>query len=254
MVRGLELFRDHFSDFKDQYVLIGGAACDLAMDEAALPFRATKDLDIVLCVEALSGDFVGAFWEFAKNGHYKNQQKSTGKKLFYRFNDPENENFPWMLEFFSRKPDSLTLEGEPNLTPIPVDEDLSSLSAILMDDGYYGFIHEHKREISGLMAATPECLIPLKARAWLDLTERRESGERVDSRNVQKHKNDVFRLFQLLVPEPLIALPESIRADMQRFFKAVEDDPPKTLKPFGLGSLRIADMLRDLRKIYGLGE
>lgn len=53
MVEGLERFKDHFKEFTEQYVLIGGAACDLYMEDAGLFFRATKDLDIVLCVEAL---------------------------------------------------------------------------------------------------------------------------------------------------------------------------------------------------------
>lgn len=30
MVKGLDTFRDYFSDFTDQYVLIGGAACDIS--------------------------------------------------------------------------------------------------------------------------------------------------------------------------------------------------------------------------------
>jgi hypothetical protein len=46
MVKGLEVFREHFRDYADRYLLIGGAACDLAMSAAALPFRATKDLAI----------------------------------------------------------------------------------------------------------------------------------------------------------------------------------------------------------------
>jgi hypothetical protein len=48
MVRGMEVFREHFADFADCYVLIGGAACDLLMEEAGLLFRVTKDLDIVM--------------------------------------------------------------------------------------------------------------------------------------------------------------------------------------------------------------
>jgi hypothetical protein len=39
--------------YGDQYVLIGGTAATLAMEEAGLEFRATKDLDIVLYIEAL---------------------------------------------------------------------------------------------------------------------------------------------------------------------------------------------------------
>lgn len=57
MVRGLDKFREQFRDYANEYVLIGGAACDLLMEEAAPAFRATKDLDIVLCVEA--GDQTG---------------------------------------------------------------------------------------------------------------------------------------------------------------------------------------------------
>lgn len=28
-MKGISVFRDYFQDFQDQYVLIGGAACDL---------------------------------------------------------------------------------------------------------------------------------------------------------------------------------------------------------------------------------
>ena len=30
MVRGLEAFREYFAGFENQYVLIGGAACDIS--------------------------------------------------------------------------------------------------------------------------------------------------------------------------------------------------------------------------------
>ncbi|MBQ3368753.1 hypothetical protein IJG44_07615 [bacterium] len=43
MANGIDVFREHFKDFKDQYVLIGGMACDLLLDEAGIPFRATKN-------------------------------------------------------------------------------------------------------------------------------------------------------------------------------------------------------------------
>ena len=53
MVRGLERFREFFADYSDRYVLIGGVAAYLSMEEAGQAFRATRDLDIVLIVEAL---------------------------------------------------------------------------------------------------------------------------------------------------------------------------------------------------------
>ena len=88
MVKGLDVFREHFKGFEDRYVLIGGTASSIVMEEAGADFRATKDLDIVLSVESLDSDFAHQFWKFIENGQYSNRQKSTGKKLFYRFHSP----------------------------------------------------------------------------------------------------------------------------------------------------------------------
>lgn len=52
MVKGIEVFRKYFAEFADQYVLIGGAACDISFGNSDIAFRATKDLDMVLIVEA----------------------------------------------------------------------------------------------------------------------------------------------------------------------------------------------------------
>ena len=70
MVRGLEIFRQHFKDFTDNYVIIGGTACDIIIDNIGLTPRATKDIDIILVIEALSPEFVKHFWEFIKTGNY----------------------------------------------------------------------------------------------------------------------------------------------------------------------------------------
>ena len=150
MVRGLDLFRAHFAGFSNKYVLIGGTACSIFLEEAGLTFRSTKDLDIVLCIEVLDPAFVRLFWEFIKKGNYEIQQKSTGAKQFYRFQKPQDESFPYMLELFSRLPDALHIEGDAHLTPIPVEEEVSSLSAILMNNDYYGFIQSGRLEHDGL--------------------------------------------------------------------------------------------------------
>jgi hypothetical protein len=163
MVVGLDRFSAHFADFKDCYVLIGGAASWLVLHEAGMRPRATKDLDIVLCIEVLDAAFAGAFWAFIRAGGYVIGEKSQGTKTFYRFQSPSEPEYPYMLELFSRKPDLLVLGDDSHLTPIPMGEDVSSLSAILLDENYYEFIHRHKREIGGISLVTEECLIPLKA-------------------------------------------------------------------------------------------
>lgn len=121
-----------------------------------------------------------------------------------------------------------------------------------MDDGYYDFIHGSKIDFDGIPSVPPEIIVPLKARAWLVLTERRDAGEKVDGNDIKKHKNDVFRLFQIIEPDKRVALPDVIKSDMQRFLQAVMADPPQTLKPFGLGDTKIDEIIKMLRTIYGL--
>ena len=81
MVRGLDVFQSWFAEHADQYILIGGTAASLAMEEAGLAFRATKDLDIVLHVEALTPAFGQVFWRFVAAGGYAIRQASDTGKL-----------------------------------------------------------------------------------------------------------------------------------------------------------------------------
>ena len=251
MVRGLDKFKDYFRGYENNYVLIGGAASTLAMEEAGLQFRATVDLDIVLCVEALDADFVRRFWEFVREGNYQNRQKSTGERQFYRFYKPEDQSFPEMLELFARLPDALTFEGEGHLTPIPMDEEVSSLSAILLDDSYYAFLHAGKRDLDGLSVLNPEYIIPLKARAWLDLTARRAEGEQIDSRHIKKHKLDVFRLYQVIPADTRVELSGAVGTDMTTFLTEMESETVD-LRQLGYRRGTLPEVLEGLRNIYGL--
>ncbi len=253
MVRGLDRFAEHFAGFEDRYALIGGTAVFVALDASGLQFRATKDLDIVICVEALDTEFAAAFWEFVEAGNYENRQKSTGKRLFYRFYGPEDESYPEMLELFSRVPEWVELDDDAHLTPIPLEAELASLSAILLDDDYYGLIMEG-REVTanGLAVLPPNLLIPLKAKAWLDLTDRKRVGATVDDFDIKKHRNDVVRLTQLLVPSETVDLPASVRDHMTRFVAEALNSgaEPKVL---GVAGASLEDIRTVLRSAYGLG-
>ncbi len=61
MVKGLTHFAEYFKNYTANYILIGGAACDVLMNKVGINFRATKDLDIILIVEAISPEFVKLF-------------------------------------------------------------------------------------------------------------------------------------------------------------------------------------------------
>jgi hypothetical protein len=252
VVKGLDVFREHFRDFADRYLLIGGTACDLLMSAVGVDFRATKDLDIVLCVEALDSSFVQAFWAFVRAGEYQVQENSTGHKQYYRFQKPQTADYPHMLELFSRIPDALQVAPGSHLTPLPMEEDVSSLSAILLDDDYYSFIRSGRTERGGLPVVGSEHLIPLKARAWLDLTRRKENGQTVDSNSIKKHKNDVFRLYQIIDPDVDPAAPDKVKNDLRAFVTGMATEPVD-LKALGIRTATLGDILKGLQEFYGLG-
>ena len=165
MIPGLDRFRENFRGLEASYLLIGGAATHLVLDEAGLAFRATKDLDIVLCVEALDDAFVAAFWSFVALGGYEHREAGTAPRRYYRFQRPSDPAFPMMLELFSRRIDGVAVPDHARLTPIPTGEDLSSLSAILLDDEIYAWLLDGRRTIAEVPIIGAPHLIALKARA-----------------------------------------------------------------------------------------
>lgn len=218
MVRGLERFKNYFKDFTDQYVLIGGAACDISFKEGGAEFRATRDLDVVLIVEALTEEFGTRFWKFIREGGYTNRARSTGAAQFYRFDKPVHEGFPLMVELFART--EYVLKEGSELTPLHIDDNISSLSAILLNDAYYEALLRGRDVIDGVSVLKHNWLIPFKAKAWLDLQERKQNGLHVDSRDLKKHRNDILRMASELTLEKCI-LPEEVKKDMETFIRGV---------------------------------
>jgi hypothetical protein len=251
LIQGLNTFKEFFKGYEDRYTLIGGVACYLSMKVAGLDFRATKDLDIVLCTEALDAEFVQRFWTFIKTGEYEHQEKSMGNRQFYRFTKPANTNYPVMLELFSRKPEDVLLEGDADLTPIPMDEAVSSLSAILLDDDYYQCIQDGKEILDGVSILKVEYIIPFKMKAWSDLTQRKANGDKVDSKTIKKHKNDVLKISQLLSPQLRVELPDSIKDDMRIFIAGIADDPVD-MRNLGLAGLTLKQIIDSIHAIYRL--
>jgi len=215
-------FKELFSDLSDNYVIIGGTACSLIMSEEEVEFRPTKDIDVVLLVEALNPEFGRRFWDYVLEAGYAHRQKSTGKPEFYRFFSPKSAEYPEMIELFSRHIDGLNLPENAHITPIPIGRDISSLSAILLNDDYYHFLQGGVRKIDGLPILDELHLIPFKAKAWLELTERKENGG-VDASDIRKHKRDIYRLSDFIAPGFKLALPEAIERDMREFILAAQD-------------------------------
>lgn len=248
-MRGISAFRDYFEGFQDQYILIGGAACDLIFEAQDTPFRATKDLDIVLLVEALTPEFGRKFWQFIHDGGYEHRAKSNGSPQFYRFDRPTQPEFPYMLELFSRKGDIFEQEVLGNCVPIPLGEEVSSLSAILLNEDYYDLLIRGRTKVDGVSLLSPQYLIPFKAKAWLDLSARKQQGEHVDEKDIRKHRNDVARLATLLTGEERCNLSPTMQQEMQSFVDNLELTPVDT-KKLHLHGVRNEDIIEVLRSVY----
>ena len=215
-------FIEKFKDYADCYTVIGGTACDILMTEAGTDFRAAKDIDMILIMEARYKEFAHIFWEFIREGGYRFGWKNSEKAHFYRFTEPRS-GYPAMIELFSRELNYINFIPD-GIIPIHIDEDTSSLSAILLNDDYYKFMLTGRRVVSGISVLDTEHLIPFKMYAWLDLKDKKARGEHVNERDLKKHKYDVFRLLQIarrdnkietngIVCENIIRFMEEIRME-----------------------------------------
>ena len=203
---------------------------------------------MVLIAEALTPDFGKRFWEFVKEGGYENRLRSNGTPQYFRFDKPKKSDFPYMIELFSKSENILDSEGH-DCIPLHLDDDISSLSAILLNSSYYQMLIDGRTIIDDVVILSTHHLIPFKARAWLDLLERKSQGYHVDERDIKKHKNDVIRLTSILVSQERCLLSEEVRKDMELFVEKLEKEPinPKILKIPGVS---FEDIIKVLQKVY----
>lgn len=85
----------------------------------------------------------------------------------------------------------------------------------------------------------------------LDLKKRKENGERIDSRNIKKHKNDILRIATEFVMEQIETLPADIHSDIKEFLSMLETEPfeANLLKEYDLSNKEVTARLR---QIYNL--
>jgi hypothetical protein len=105
--------------------------------------------------------------------------------------------------------------------------------------------------VDGVPVLDETVLIPFKARAFLDLSDRAENGEKIDDKNIKKHRNDVLRLLQLLPGDAKIEMPQQIRDDLRKFLDVIEQDQKLDPKAFDVPMSR-EEAMGSLRSAYGL--
>jgi len=247
MVIGMDSFREKFKDYSDCYTVIGGAACDILMTEADLPFRATKDIDMILIMEDRRKEFAKVFWEYIKEGNYRCGWKNNEDMHFYRFTEP-NGGYPVQIELFSRMPE-YKLDVAEGIIPIHIDEDVSSLSAILLNDEFYEFMSNGRKIIQGIGVLDAEHIIPFKMFAWLDLKRKKENAEHVNERDLKKHKNDVFRLLQIISRDTKVQTEGFVKESISLFLDEIKNEELR-LRSMGLPFDK-EEAIDLLQRIYG---
>ena len=205
----------------------------------------------MLCVDAVSAEFSTVFAGFLDAGGYRSRERSSGQREFYCFHRPSDDTYPAMIEPFARRPETQPLPDSVKLSPIPLEEDVISLSAILLDDDYFEALRDMRVVIDGISLIDERILIPFKARAFLDLSGLRAGGQDIDSRHTRKHRGDVFRLIQLLPGEGELNVTGPIRADLVELLERVYDAPEFDYKALKL-PITLADAIALLSRYYRL--
>lgn len=151
-----------------------------------------------------------------------------------------------MIELFCRE--DFKLKETKGITPIHIDDSISSLSAILLDNDYYGLLLDGRTVIDGMPILRPEYLILFKAKAYLDLFNRRNNGEKVDSSNISKHKNDVLRIVATLALDRVDKMPSTVKLDIDSFISTSFTYPfdYNLLKEHNLKNEEVVDKLKSI--------
>ena len=226
-MEGLEIFKEAFEAYSDNYVIIGGTACDVTMQGTVVRPRATHDIDMIVIVENMTPSFAKRFWEFVKEAGYRPEKRKQiegepAKYELYRFVDGKT-GYPEMIELLSRHPDIL---GEPSnlvIEPLPIDGDVSSLSAIIMDDDFYHFTIKHSKLTDGVRHADSAALVCLKTRAYLNLLQDKAEGKHVNSKDIKKHRSDVLKNVVIITDESISA-PIAIVDCVKDFVSSIRAD------------------------------
>ena len=224
IVSGIQQFERAFASFSDSFIVIGGSACRAVLSDGPIQPRRTRDIDMVLVLENVGKDFIGAFWKFIKDGGYKfaSRKNAEGKVkyVFYSFVGG-TEGYPSQIEILSKPVGEIGHPEDYHIEYIETDEDYSHLSAIILDPDYYAYLITHYVTREGIRYASPDSLICLKALAYMNLSAEREAGKQVNSDDLKKHRRDVMMVVAALDPTEVFEVSAHIKEVLDSFVQAI---------------------------------
>ena len=248
---GFDHFCSYLKGLEAYYVVIGGGAASILMDDEGLEFRLTKDVDLL--VLSRSQELNARILAYVKDGGYNSKESTDKLPRYYRFQKPTKGECPKMIEIFARNELELELEDGQHIIPI-ADAAAEKLSAILLDDEYFELIQKNMvKSESGIPLVSALANICLKARAAREIFERREAGDRsAKEDDIVKHLKDIWRLGVTLNGNETISLTERPAKDVAAALaklKVIPDDQFKQATEKTPGVKR-ADLTAALVKVF----
>ncbi len=213
---GLVLFSDTFREYRNDYVIIGGIATAYATQTAGLEPRLTRDIDLIIYSNP-NTKFANKLSSFVTSGRYQGAENRNDQKTNkYRFTKPVDRSYPPQIEIFSINPFTINLPDEQHIVPVPTDDDYTSLSAILIDPDYAELARQNRIFFGDAPLLNIVGLICFKIAAYNDLMRRKQEGESIDRKVINKHRNDIFVL-SVILNGKRIEIPARVRMHVQAF-------------------------------------
>ncbi|MBQ9311061.1 MAG: hypothetical protein IJ222_09430 [Bacteroidales bacterium] len=226
IVSGIQQFERAFAPYSDSFIVIGGSACRAVLSEGPILPRRTRDIDMVLVLEKVGRGFIGAFWNFIKEGGYKFARRKNvddeEKYVFYSFVGGR-QGYPSQIEILSKLVEGIGQPADYHVEYIETEEDYSHLSAIILDSDYYAYLTAHYIVRDGIRYASPDSLICLKSLAYMNLSADRISGKQVNSDDLKKHRRDVMMAVASLDPTESFEVSVNIKEVLNAFVQAIAE-------------------------------
>ena len=248
MIQGITSFTEYFKDFRNDYVIIGGLATAMIMHDLGFVARATKDVDLVI-ISKDNEAFIRQLLKYVNAAGYRTKQRTNNdtRHNLFRFLDSEDKSYPEQIELFTIHDEDSEILKDKHIMPIETPEYYNYLSAIILDTEYFDLLAKYTTELEGLHVATPEVLIPLKAHAYINLSEQ-------NNQNTKKHLNDIIRLSTMLDETKQVILEGKPKDDFFSFLpilEAIDDNRVQNiLSDAGINNISKETVVEILKSVY----
>ena len=216
--RGLSHFQQYCKDLEDMYVVVGGFATVLLLDEGLGDGhgKATHDIDLVLLTTS-SVEMSQRIKQYVQEGKYEIQKGDKDQYHYYRFVKPETEGFAKEIELFASNENDLNLDDNQRIIPIDPEEGLYSLSAIMLDPEYFEMIKNNVSMSAIAPCTNTQATIMLKMSAFFDLRARNDN-------KWKKHRQDILKLSLLLTGEERVQMTGKMMEHFESFITHLEQE------------------------------